>query len=114
MHSIAVEMRKEGELDVGKIMKKAMAKESIKKHAKEAPKYAQALAEDLKNIGADMLQRLERKVDEKALLSEANEFLKNEYKCEIEVYSSEEEGKYDPIGKAKAAVPGRPAIFVER
>jgi leucyl-tRNA synthetase len=113
MHSIAIEIRKEEELDVGKIMKKAMANENIKKHAKEAPKYAQTLAEELKNIGADMLQRLEKKIDEKGLLSEAIDFLKNEYKCDIEVYSSEDEGKYDPIGKSKAAVPGRPAIFVE-
>lgn len=113
MHSIAVEMKKEGELDMSHFMKNTMELESIKKHSKEAPKYAQTLVEDMKNLGIDMLERLERKVDEKALLTEAIEFLKNEYRCEVEVYPSEEEAKYDPIGKSKFAVPFRPAIFVE-
>jgi hypothetical protein len=30
-----------------------------------------------------------------------------------EVFSADDDGKYDPSDKAKMAVPGRPAIYLE-
>jgi leucyl-tRNA synthetase len=40
-------------------------------------------------------------------------FLAEENGVPVEVYDCDEEGIYDPQGKAKAAIPGRPAIYLE-
>ncbi len=113
MHHMAVEMSLADELSVNSLMKKGMAQEGIKEHSKESSQYAKKLVEELTNRGRDELERLSVTVNEKGYLSEAKDFLKHEFKCEIEVYSSDDEERYDPKGKAKFAVPFRPAIFVE-
>ena len=51
--------------------------------------------------------------DERALLSSAASFLSEETGLPVEVYGADDEGLYDPQGKAKAASPGRPAILLE-
>jgi hypothetical protein len=56
---------------------------------------------------------LKAEIDEKAYLVEAADFLKSEFSCEIEIYSSDDETIYDPKKKAKFAQPARCAIFVE-
>jgi leucyl-tRNA synthetase len=113
MHRMAVKMSLAKELSLNNLMKKAMTDENIKKHSKEASQYAKKLIEDLANRGKDELERLSSVLNEKSYLDEAKDFLKHEFKCEIEIYSSDDEEIYDPKGKARFAVPFRPAIFVE-
>ncbi len=110
---MAVDMSIKSELAVNNLMKRAMGEDSIKKHSKEASGYAKKLVEDLKNRGVEDLMRLKVVVDEKGYLMEAQDFLKRDYNCDIEVYSSDDENRYDPQNKAKFAVPRRPAIYVE-
>ncbi|UCE74793.1 MAG: class I tRNA ligase family protein, partial [Methanomassiliicoccales archaeon] len=113
MYHMALEMAREKQLSVNELMKKAMSHENIKIHSKEAAQYAKKLAENLGNRGPDDLLRLSVTIDEKGYLLEARDFLKHELKCEVEVFSMDDETLYDPQGKAKSAVPGRCAIFVE-
>ena len=40
-------------------------------------------------------------------------FLMNEFSCEIEIHVADETELYDPQNKSRAAVPRRPAIYVE-
>lgn len=40
-------------------------------------------------------------------------FFARELKVEVQVHAEDEEGMYDPKGRAKLAEPYRPAIFVE-
>ena len=51
--------------------------------------------------------------DETALLSSAAEFMSSEIGFPVEVYSADDEGKYDPQGKSKVAAPGKPGIYLE-
>jgi leucyl-tRNA synthetase len=113
IYSIALNMAKKKQLKINDLMKTAMADENIKKHPKEVAQYAKKLAENLNNRGEDELKLLGTEVDEKGYLLEAKEFLKNEYKCEIQIFSSDDENIYDPKQKAKFAQPSRCAIFVE-
>ncbi len=113
MHRTAVKMGLAKQLSVGGLMKGGMAEENVKKHAKEAVKYAKKLVEDLTIKGKDELEKLSIAMDEKSYLIGAKAFLKHEFKCDIEVYSSDDEARYDPKEKAKFAQPLRPAIFVQ-
>jgi hypothetical protein len=100
-------------LQINDLMKTAMTNDNIKSHSKEASQFAKKLVENLKNRGADELDRLSIEIDEKGYLTEALEFLKSEYKCEVEVQSADEKDLYDPQNKAKFAQPQRTAIYVE-
>ena len=113
MHRIAVDLGKAGDLNIGHLMKRAMVDERIKKHSKEASSYAKSLAESLANRPKPELERLGLVIDEKRYLSEASDFLSQEFKCSVEVFSLDDEGLVDPKNKARYAVPLRPAIFVE-
>ncbi|UCG69777.1 MAG: leucine--tRNA ligase [Thermoplasmata archaeon] len=113
MHHMAVGMSLESKLGINSLMKKAMTDPNIKKHSKEASQYAKKLVEDLTKRGLDELERLNLKVDEMNHLLEAKDFLKHEFGCEIEIYSQDDEARYDPKDKTRFAVPFRPAIFIE-
>ncbi len=113
MHEIAVKLALSKDMGVNTLMKSAMANELIKKHSKQAAQFAKKLAEELSNRGEDELSKLGIVMNERNYLTEAKGFLSHELKCEIEIYSSDDESIYDPDGKAKFAVPKRPAIFVE-
>jgi leucyl-tRNA synthetase len=113
MNNIAIDLAKDKKLNINDLMKSSMARESIKKHSKEAASYAKKLVDNLANRGSDELEKLGISVDEKGYLLEAVDFLKNQFSCEINVYSSYDKDIYDPKGKAKFAVPQRCAIFVE-
>jgi leucyl-tRNA synthetase len=113
MHGIAVEMALSNTLNMSELMKKAMSDEDIKKSSKEASAYAKKLGEELRNRGRDELEKLKMTLHENDYLNEAKDFLMHEFKCEVEVYSFDDKERYDPKGKARFAVPFRPAIFVE-
>ena len=99
--------------DMGTLMKKAMANPDIRSHSKEAPGYAKKVAEDLKKAKDIGILKKRLDLDEKALLEEAINFYTKEFGCDIEVYSADDESKYDPQGKSRGAIPFRPAIYVE-
>jgi leucyl-tRNA synthetase len=113
MHDIALDLASNKKLQINDLMKTAMTNDNIKSHSKEASQFAKKLVENLKNRGADELDRLSIEIDEKGYLTEALEFLKSEYKCEVEVQSADEKDLYDPQNKAKFAQPQRTAIYVE-
>jgi leucyl-tRNA synthetase len=113
MYEIALDLAQKKQLNINDLMKSAMSNEDIKKHSKEAAQYAKKLAENLKNRGSEEIEKLQGKIDEKAYLVEAADFLKSEFSCALEIYSSDDENIYDPKNKAKFAQPARCAIFVE-
>lgn len=96
-----------GKLDMGALMKEAMANPAIAKHKKDAPKYAQKLAKATHSLSAEALG-----LDEFETLTREKEYLANAFGVSVEVYSAEEPGA-DPKGKSRQAEPGRPAIYIE-
>jgi leucyl-tRNA synthetase len=97
----------EGKLDMGALMKQAMATPAIAAHKKDAPKYAQKLAKAAHSLSAEALglDEFETLTREKAYLAEA-------FGVPVEIFSADEAGE-DPKGKSKQAEPGRPAIYIE-
>ncbi len=88
-----------GERDVSAAMKKAMQSESVKKHGKEASKFIPKVVKD---------RIFPVKIDEKEVLEEARDFISKETGIDIVI-----DADYDPQNKKKAAVPGKPGIYIE-
>ena len=107
MLKAALDQKEAGSLDVGSIMKTAMALPEVAAHKKEAPKYAQRLMKGAHALNADPLQ-----IDELATLSRERRYLEKTFGCPVDVLSADEPGE-DPMGKSRNAEPGRPAIFIE-
>jgi len=85
--------------NMGDAMKAVMADPELRKHGKEVSRYVQkVVSERLVPSG----------VDEAAVLNEAKDFIASEIGMNVHVNS-----EFDPQGKRKHAIPGRPAIFIQ-
>lgn len=104
---MALEQTLHEKLDMGALMKAAMASPAVAPYKKDAPKYAQKLAKAAHSLSAEALS-----LDEFQTLSREKEYLQTALGVPVEVYSADEPGA-DPKGKSKQAEPGRPAIYIE-
>jgi len=107
MLRLAVAAAAGGKLDMGALMKEAMANTAIAEHKKDAPKYAQKLAKAAHSLSAEALG-----LDEYETLTRERAYLASVLGAPVEIFSAEEPGA-DPKGKSKQAEPGRPAIYIE-
>jgi len=89
-----------------------MALPEVRPHAKAVGTFAQQLLKDLTLVGGGDGAGAAR-VDERAYLSENGGYLSAELGCEVVVQAADDPGLVDPGNKARAALPGRVAIFVE-
>lgn len=110
--SIAVSLAEEGEVSVPGVMKACMSDELLKAMEKQASEFAKRTAVDVMRSRLPDRRALAA-LDEEALVRNARDFIAAETGFEVEVYVADDGGKYDPIGKAKLASPGRPAIYLE-
>ncbi|WNY26575.1 leucine--tRNA ligase [Methanolapillus ohkumae] len=103
--------------DMGKLIKICMEEESIKTRGKDAQKYIQKVAGDIRGSSVDVVVKyLETNLDEKKILEEARPFLEKETGCAIEIFGAAEmdaKTAYDPENKSRFAEPMRPAIYIE-
>jgi leucyl-tRNA synthetase len=118
MRKLAVELLGEDKLEMSSLMQKAMAVPEIKPQGKAAPGVAQKLIAELGKVRGIKNQELKREnvrkeLDEYEYLTNASDFLQNIFGCNVKVYSSDDDSAPDPGNKMKAAMPGRPAIYIE-
>ncbi|MFA6804485.1 MAG: leucine--tRNA ligase [Candidatus Methanomethylophilaceae archaeon] len=109
---LALSMMEEGKLDIPSLTKKCMADENMRKNGKAVSEFAKKTATEFMRSTADAKRPIVE-LDETALLRSCEEFLSDELGTKVRVYSADEPDLYDPQKKAKVAVPGRPAIFIE-
>ena len=95
------------------LMKSIMADEEMRKHGKEVASYTNKIIADLRMTGKADRKKYQTDFTEFDFLNTCLEFLKSEFKAEFEVYHADSEGINDPQKKARAAIPFRPAIYVE-
>ena len=107
---MAVAMNAEGKLGVPELTKACMADEKLRANGKSVPDFAKKVAIDIKR-GGPLAKAAD--FDETAFLNSAKQFIASEVGLETEIYSADDENKYDPAGKSKVAMPGRTAIFLE-
>lgn len=110
---LGLELLKDGKIDMGELMKQAMASDELKSKAKEISAFAGRLMKDAGKYTAQDKERLSIKFNELAYLSSAKSFLEKEFKCEIMLFSADDSQAYDPQNKKNVAFPFKPAIYVE-
>jgi leucyl-tRNA synthetase len=111
----AIELGEKGELNVGTFIKTLLKDESLKKRAKEVSGFSQSLIEEVSIMATDMKskRKLLGSLDEKPVLLDAKRFFEGELGCEVQIYSEDDAGIYDPKNRSARAKPYRPAIFIE-
>jgi len=99
--------------EIGELIKWIISnKPELKKHAANLAKLQIEIISSLiqsyrpENLTAIAGRELE-------IYKSATDFLTNELGIEFEIHSEDEEGLYDPKGKALSALPLRPGIYVE-
>ncbi|MCL2509838.1 MAG: leucine--tRNA ligase, partial [Methanomassiliicoccaceae archaeon] len=101
-----------GTLDIPSLTKKCMADEALRKNGKAVTEFVKKVVTDLTRSSAETKKNMVN-TDEYSLLVSAKDFLTNELGAQVEVFSSDDAGAYDPQNKSKSALPGRPAIYLE-
>ena len=108
----------ENNVDMKALMQKCMEEPTIRSRGKDAQKYIQKVANDIRGSSMDaLLKYLDANLNEKQILEEAKPFLEKELGCPIEIFSAEEVDAgqaYDPDKKSRFAEPERPAIYIEQ
>jgi len=109
MLKMASDLKDSGKLDIPGLTKMAMSDETIRSNGKTASELAKKYATDIQRnaYGLEVLH-----LNEFEHLSEAAEFMGTELNVKVEVMSADN-AEYDPANKSKAAIPGRPAIYLE-
>lgn len=102
-----------GEVQMNELMSKLLAQDKFKPHAKELASLVRRAIDDVRRAGPDEAAKPPSYADEFLVLSDALGFFSREFKCRFEAHRTDEVGLYDPKGRAKLALPGRPAIYVE-
>jgi len=109
---IGLEMMETGTLDIPSLTKRCMADEALRKNGKAVSEFVKKAVTDLTKSSLGTKKNM-LDTDEYSLLLSAKGFLTDELGAEVEIFSSDDENAYDPQNKSKAAVPGRPAIYLE-
>lgn len=108
----AVDLHKENNLDVSKLIKLCMANEEIKKNGKVVSELAKKISVNYMRLPIDRIVTVTN-TDETALLSSSAWFITSEVGYPVEVYSADTADLYDPQNKARVAIPGKPGICIE-
>lgn len=109
----AIELHMDNKLNVGVLMKQAMSDPNLKAMAKNVSQFAGKLPGEIKKLSENDRNRYLVDVDEKDYLEHAKKYLTDMFSCDIEIFSADEKGIYDPANKSKFAIPLRPAIYIE-
>ncbi len=103
----------DGRINPGDAIKALMAVEDLGTYRKMIPKLVGRLSKDVVKMGPEERDRYKLLRDEMERLENLSSFLSEEMGCEVKVYSEEDGDKEDPMGKSKASLPLKPAIFME-
>jgi len=85
----------------------------IKKLSESDTQFAGKLPSEIKKLSESDRRKYSIKFESAEYLENAKDYLKAVFSCDIEIYRGDDEEIYDPVDKARYAVPLRPAIYVE-
>lgn len=103
----------DGRLNPGDVIKKLISDPELSDHRKIIPKMVGRMSKDVVKMGEDERNRYMVLKDETTILKGVSSFFSQELGCEVKVFSEDDGDIEDPMGKAKAASPLKPAIFME-
>ncbi|MCK5038514.1 MAG: leucine--tRNA ligase [Thermoplasmata archaeon] len=113
LFGMGLDLLQNGRIDMGQLMKQAMADNDMKQRSKEVSSLAGRIMKDASKFSDGDRKKLSSGIDESDVLSSAIEFLSREFKCEVNVFQADEPDIYDPQNKKNAAFPFKPGIYIE-
>jgi len=113
LYQLALQLYAENKLEMGTLMKSAMADARLRPYSKQLSQIAGNLIGDMKKLSDVDRHRYQLHLDEFEYLTSALPFLEKTLAAQIKLFFADDEKKHDPAGKARYAIPLRPAIFVE-
>jgi len=100
-------------LDLGTAMKALMEDPEFRFRGGEVQALMKRVVPEIARLGPEERAARAEPFDERAYLFAAKRFLEEEFKARVEVFDADAKDLDDPKGRARLAVPGRPAIYVE-
>jgi len=113
VRALALELARKGPVAMNVLMETALAEPGMRERARDVAAYAKKVAEDLRHVRREDLDRIAGVADELAFFLENARFLKEELGLRVDVFRADDPARWDPAKKADHAVPGRPAIYLE-
>ena len=113
LYQKAFKLYDENKLDVGTLMKTAMADPAYRMLGKQVSQFVGGLVSDIKKMTDNDKGRYRIAFNEKEYLESARIFLEKTFSAEVQVFRADDEKKIDPANKSRFAVPLRPAIYIE-
>ena len=113
VRALALELARSGPVSMNVLMERSLAEPGMRERAKDVAGYAKQVVEGLRGTRPEEAAR-SPVLDETALFHESAAFLQRELGARVEVVAADDPGRWDPAKRADHAVPGRPAIYVER
>lgn len=113
IHKRALEMAREGRLSVSELIKSVLRMPELREREREVAPVCQKLAIGFGRLPPEELEQLTLPIDEPALMEDIRTFLARDLGCEVLHFPAEAPDRYDPQGKARQAMPLRPAIYIE-
>ncbi|MFP3950978.1 MAG: leucine--tRNA ligase [Candidatus Bathyarchaeia archaeon] len=111
----ALELKEEGKLSVGTLIREAFKDDENKARAEEVPPFTRSIVEDIQRVPEEKIQ-LRRKmgiINEAKLLQDSEDYFRGELGAEIHIGAESDPWIEDPENRADRAKPYRPAIYVE-
>jgi leucyl-tRNA synthetase len=104
-----------GEVKMNEVMKELVADAELKPRMKEVAGVVPRVIKVMMKLSGERKANLLKigAVNEKEIVQGAVGFLEERFNAEVDVYSEEDAGRYDPKQRAGLALPGQPAIFIE-
>ncbi len=102
-----------GKIDMSRLIKEAMAGATGPEAKKEIPGYAKELASELGRTSTEEREKMRVPIDELSTVKGARAFLEREFGFEVEAFAADDPSRTDPMGKARFARPGRPAVYLQ-
>ncbi|RLF50906.1 MAG: leucine--tRNA ligase, partial [Thermoplasmata archaeon] len=108
----SIELANKKQFNIRDIIKQILSKPGMKAIAKEVSQFVGKLSSEVMKLNDEDKQRYMVDLDEYGYLTDARVYLENMFSCEVMVFKADDKNKEDPAGKARFAVPLRPAIYI--
>jgi leucyl-tRNA synthetase len=104
-----------GDVNIGTLMKEFAADKTLKPHMKDIASLVPRVIKSLTKVSGERKANILKVhlTDEKSILDNAANFLKDRFNAETSVYGEEDQQRFDPKNRAVLAMPYQPAIYIE-
>jgi len=108
----SIELASRNQFNIKEVMKQVLSKPEMKTIAKEVSQFVGKLSNEVMKLNEEDKQRYLVDLNEYDYLTDAKGYLENMFSCKVEVFQADDKNKEDPTGKARFAMPLRPAIYI--